>query len=273
MNWPPQLRVTRMSGAENTFFIVNIFDPLWAQLFPQLKETDKTAMTMQLCEGFYGCKTDGLLFLRPQKDYDFAWDFFNSDGSNAEMCGNAARCATLFFHRRVRSQKTLRFLTGAGEVLGEVLSPHRVRVQMTEISMERSMRVLETFGFFANTGVPHFVIESQPNLELARRLRQVPDFGPPGANITFVENLRENHIQAVTFERGVEDWTRACGTGAVAAALYLQSKKGHKEFVDVQMPGGVLSVQGAAPGLRPFLIGPVQFDFDLESWEVSGEKI
>jgi diaminopimelate epimerase len=95
----------------------------------------------------------------------------------------------------------------------------------------------------------------------------VTDFGPPGANITFVEDLRDDFLRAVTFERGVEDWTRACGTGAVAAAMYLQSINGQQDSIQVQMPGGLLKIQGARSGQRPLLIGPAQIEFEMENWE------
>ena len=94
-------------------------------------------------------------------------------------------------------------------------------------------------------------------------MRQVNDFGSSGANITFVEKLESDSIQAVTFERGVEDYTMACGTGAVAAAMYYQSKKNSCENIVVRMPGGNLNVKNAKTGQRPLLIGPVLAEFDI----------
>jgi diaminopimelate epimerase len=267
MIWPRGLRISRMSGAENTFFVINAFDSSWAPLFLQMTDSDKRNLAKHLCRDFYGFHTDGILFVRPEKGFDFAWDFFNSDGSKAEMCGNAARCATLFFHSKVQNKQPARFLTGAGEISGEVLPNGQVRIQMTEISDSKMMSVLGKKGYFVNTGVPHFVINQSPDTEIAVALRKVSDFGPPGSNITFVEQLQDDSIQAVTYERGVEDYTRACGTGAVAAAMYLQSVKGPRETVKVQMPGGLLIIHGAQSGKRPFLTGPTQFDFDLENWE------
>ncbi len=268
MNFPRGLRISRMSGAENTFFVINAFDPSWAPVFSKMNESDKQKLAEHLCRDYYGFQTDGILFVRPEKGFDFAWDFFNSDGSKAEMCGNAARCATLFFHSKVSNKQPMKFLTGAGEISGEVLPSGQVRVQMTEVSESKLLTVLHKDGYFVNTGVPHFVLNRKPDAELAKQLRKVSDFGPPGSNITFVEDLQDDSLKAVTFERGVEGWTRACGTGAVAAAMYLQSVKGPREIVKVQMPGGILSIQGATSGQRPFLTGPTQFDFDIENWEI-----
>lgn len=261
------LTVSRISGAQNTFFIANVFDPAWAKVFSELTTNEKAKLAEFLCESFFGFHTDGLLFVRPEKGYDFAWDFYNSDGSFAEMCGNAARCATWYFHQKVKPQKTLRFLTGAGEISGEVLSNDSVRVEMTQVSETKKMTVLGQEGFYVNTGVPHFVIPQKPDADLSKKLRKVPDFGPAGANITFIQNLKDHFAEAVTFERGVEDFTQACGTGAVAAAMYLQSLNGPRKLIEVQMPGGLLKIENAESFKRPFLTGPVKFEFDLEHWE------
>lgn len=258
------LRVSRVSGTQNTFLIANVFDPQWAQIYPQWSVEQKAQFANFLCSQFYDFHTDGLLFLRPEKNLDFAWDFYNSDGSHAEMCGNAARCATYFFYEKVSPKKQLHFLTGAGEITGEVLAANSVRIEMTQISPTQSMTVLGNAGLYVNTGVPHFVIETKPDAELSRRLRKVTDFGPPGANITFVQNLTNTSLEAVTFERGVEDFTQACGTGAVAAAMYLQNQKGSQNSIEVHMPGGVLKIENAKVGSRPLLTGPAQIEFDME---------
>lgn len=262
------LRVSRMSGAQNTFFIANIFEPSWSQAYSAMSDSDKASLAAHLCTDFHGFHTDGLLYLRPENQFDFAWDFYNSDGSHAEMCGNAARCAAFFFYHKVKAQKQMKFLTVAGEITGEVLSPELVRVEMTKISDPKEMSVLGHTGFYINTGVPHFVLEERPDANTSKQLRKVSDFGTAGANITFVENLKQNYLQAVTFERGVEDFTQACGTGAVAAAMYLQSKKMAKNSVDVQMPGGILTIEGAGVGKRPFLTGSARIEFDIDNWEL-----
>lgn len=260
------LPVSRFSGAQNTFFIINVFHPRWSQVYPKLSLNEKSKLAAKLCWQRPDHPTDGLLFVKPEAGFDFSWDFFNSDGSFAEMCGNAARCATYFYDERVSKNphRKLRFMTGAGEITGEVLSAGSVRVEMTEISRPVKMRVLGHEGIFVNSGVPHFVLEMAPDANLARELRKVSDFGPPGSNITFVGQLRESSLEAVTFERGVEDFTRACGTGAVAAAMYLQDRKGNQNSVEVRMPGGVLRIQNAREGQRPFLTGPVHFEYDFE---------
>lgn len=256
-------RFTRASGAGNTFFIANVFDKNWSENFSKLSDQDKANFARQVCEGDSKLKTDGLLFVRPEPGFDFAWDFYNSDGSRAEMCGNAARCATLFFYDRVKKKSPLRFKTIAGEIVGEVLSSGLIRVQMTKVHDIKKMTVLGKPGFFVNSGVPHFVIEEKPDADLARRLRKVNDFGPPGANITFVTKKSSTAVDAVTFERGVEDFTQACGTGAVAATMWLQDSEGEMSTAKVRMPGGELTVENAKAGSRPLLSGPTQLEFEL----------
>lgn len=258
-----QIEISRVSGAKNTFFIIDAFSEPWKSIYSSLTSTEKQKITKNLCTSFYGFKTDGLLFLHEKSNFDFAWDFYNSDGSFAEMCGNAARCASLFYFQRISAKKNIRFNTGAGDIGAEILNENSVKIEMSQISELKRMTVLKTSGIFVDTGVPHFVIEKKPDSILAKELRQVSDFGKSGANITFVENLENKFVDAVTFERGVEDFTQACGTGAVAAAMYFQDKIGSSQEVIVRMPGGTLTVQNAKPGIRPCLIGPAIIEFDI----------
>ena len=252
-----KLNFIRMSGTENTFWFADTFDN------KDLSTAEKKKIARRLCEGYFGLKTDGLIFLRKAKGYDFGWDFYNSDGSDAEMCGNAARCATKFYFEKVKPKKKISFETTAGKILGEVIKNDKVKILMTKISSVQQMTVLDKKGIFVNTGVPHFVIEQEPDAFLAKKLRKVSNFGKAGANITFVDKLKGNSLKAVTFERGVEGFTQACGTGAVAAAMYLQHQAGPQKTVIVSMPGGNLTIENAAAGKQPSLIGAVKFELSM----------
>lgn len=253
-----KLRFIRMSGTQNTFWFADTFNATGLTI------SDKKSIARRMCAGYFGLKTDGLIFLRKAKGFDFGWDFYNSDGSDAEMCGNAARCATKFFHEKVKAKKKIVFETTAGKIEGEVLKGDKVKVLMTKISEPKVMNVLGIKGFYVNTGVPHFVIPMNPNASLARKLRQVTDFGKAGANITFVEDIKARSLKAVTFERGVEDFTQACGTGAVAAAMFLQHEMGKQNKISVHMPGGDLTIENAIAGKQPNLIGEVKFEMSVE---------
>jgi diaminopimelate epimerase len=256
--------LTRVSGAENTFLIADLFEPAAARM-KSWTRPQKAAFAEKVCNDFFGFKTDGVLFLQPESGSDFSWDFFNSDGSAAEMCGNAARCATVYFHEFVEPKEKIRFQTLAGEIQGEFLSPHSARVTMTEITEMKSQLTLERVsGFYVNTGVPHFVLKSPPEKTLAQKLRFHPEFGEAGANITFVDVVSETAAKAVTFERGVEDFTQACGTGAVAAASMMASESKKDELFKIEMPGGLLEVERVKLHDRPLLTGPVRIEFRLD---------
>lgn len=256
------LRVTRVSGAQNTFFIADAIGGDWQNIYPQLNVDRKKNISIHLCR--LNPKTDGFLFLISKSGYDFAWDFFNSDGSFAEMCGNAARCAAMFYNQRVNDQKKIHFFSGAGDIGAEILDEHTVKVEMSPISSSKKMNVLGHEGLWVDTGVPHFVMEKPADPSIAKALRKVSDFGPKGSNITFVQNLNGDKIEAVTFERGVEDFTQACGTGAVAAAVYFQEQKGKVNSVSVKMPGGNLLVDTIVTNKRPHLTGNVEIEFDIQ---------
>jgi diaminopimelate epimerase len=255
--------LSRCSGTNNTFLIADSINSNWKNTYPFLSKEQKEKIAKNLCSSFHGFKTDGLLFLYNFEKYDFAWDFFNSDGSFAEMCGNAARCASWYFYKRIDQKKIISFFSGAGDINAEILEEEMVKIEMPKISPIQSMSVLGKPGIFIDTGVPHFVLEMAPERKLAQQLRTVDAFGKTGSNITFVENVKSESVSAVTFERGVEDYTEACGTGAVAAAAFCEYKIKKLSKVAVKMPGGTLYVDGAKSNQRPFLSGSAKIEFDL----------
>jgi diaminopimelate epimerase len=266
-----------MSGAGNTFYILD-------EREKTIEIADRPAFVRKLCQETVGVATDGVVFLKPSAGLDFAWEFYNSDGSVAEMCGNAARCASLYVFQKAQDKKEVRFLTLAGQIqaerLGPVQSIVQIRVQLPEskiVSADQSVRWSTkqgVRGFFVNTGVPHFVIEGHPDEALAQKIRNAKEFEPAGTNVTFVQRTWVDEAkqsgevedpyfaQAVTFERGVEGFTLACGTGAVAAAAFLKyeiesQKLPLESSFDIEMPGGLLTV--AWNGNQPSLEGPTEF--------------
>lgn len=269
------MKMTRASGAGNTFLIV---DALQSQYIEKSARGD---FARKACTEIHGFTTDGFIFLDRASDsgLDFDWDFYNSDGSVAEMCGNAARCVTMFYFLKVERKAEVRFKTLAGIVVGSVMttaddfeSIAQVKIKMPIISGDSEPKQLTVKlanknirGCLIDSGVPHFVIESEPDEPLARALRKVKDFGPRGANITFIEMNPEGFIQAVTFERGVEDFTLACGTGAVAAAKFHRLCFPEISQQTVEMPGGELII--AWNGEQATLTGEARLEFDLNLYE------
>ncbi|MDG0814878.1 diaminopimelate epimerase [Bdellovibrio svalbardensis] len=270
------VRITKMSGAGNTFALIDARDSsVWKNVEKDL-HISRPEFAKKVCDTVLGVATDGLLLIETGSDgFDFNWDFYNNDGSTAEMCGNAARCAARYCQENLANElKSIRFKTGAGLVTAEILGDGRVRVRMPEakyvresIELKTQSSSTETFAL-VNTGVPHLVqkihtMEDVENLkEMARECRSHVDLKPAGANVTFYTIENSKKIQAVTFERGVEDYTLACGTGAVAAAL-VHSKESKEKSIEVQMPGGIMMIQFVEGDTHPLMTGEAVFVGDF----------
>lgn len=197
----------------------------------RLKAAGYRDFARKICDRKYGVGADGLLILEESRKADIRMRIFNADGSEAEMCGNGARCLALYMSRqpRVRSpQKKIEIETKAGIISSEV-NRDNVKIKLTEpkdikldIPVKVNNRRLKVN--FVNTGVPHTVIfveglDKIDVVNLGRQIRYHPRFRPQGTNVDFAELLNNNSIKVRTYERGVEDETLACGTGAVAASL------------------------------------------------------
>lgn len=270
------LAMTKMSGAGNTFALIDARDgSAFAKLERDLK-TSRPMIAKKICGVVDGVSTDGVLFIGTgSTGFDFNWDFYNSDGSTAEMCGNAARCAARFVADALEHPSSVvKFKTGAGLITTEALPDRRVRVIMSPVKTVNSHLELKTHTgadetfFFVNTGVPHLVqkihdLADRANLkDMAKEVRSHPELGPAGSNVTFYVEKSPGKIEAVTYERGVEDYTLACGTGAVAAAL-AHSKETNLEHIEVKMPGGLLEVDFPSGDSHPRMTGEAVVIADL----------
>jgi len=231
---------TKMNGAGNDFILL---DNRAGNI--QLKRDQ----IVRLCDRHRGIGADGIMILVPSRTgkADWAWDFYNSDGSTGEMCGNGARCFARFVQRAVGSEGDFTFETEAGIITAR-FKGERVTVNLTK---PKDLRLNETVELSTgstgihslNTGVPHAVLyvpdaDKAMVMSLGPEIRRHPHFGPRGTNVNFVQVLGPNHIRVRTFERGVEGETLACGTGVCASAMI--SARVHK-FVaplQVQVQGG-----------------------------------
>lgn len=211
----------KMSGSGNDFIIIDNRDL-------SLNVGNLPDFVRAVCRRQISVGADGVVIIEPSNTADFKWQFFNSDGSVAEMCGNAARCvARLAFLKGIAGKK-LSFETIAGIVNAEVhenvpkvklTDPSRV-ILGKKIAFEGREFVLD----IVDTGVPHAVnfvdnIEACPVFDWGRKIRRHDCFQPKGTNANFAVVLDRHKIKVRTYERGVEDETLACGTGAVAAVL------------------------------------------------------
>jgi diaminopimelate epimerase len=205
---------------------------------------------------------DGLIFIENSTIADFRWNFYNSDGSVAEMCGNGSRCAARFAYRHKITGKKIRFETLAGIIEAEIGEPEEiVRVKMTRprdfrLDLSLTLGEVERQMAFVDTGVPHAVIfvdgEDVPVNAWGREIRFHQLFAPRGTNANFVALLPDGRLKVRTYERGVEGETMACGTGVVASALIAAIQKGMKSPIEVVTSGG-----GVLTILFELLDGPV----------------
>jgi diaminopimelate epimerase len=213
---------TKMSGTGNDFIIMD-------HRYPFLTVAEQPDFARKVCRRMFSVGADGLILIEKSENADFSWRFYNADGSVAEMCGNGARCAARYaFINNIASPK-MTFATLAGIIEAEVLDEgENVRLRMTppsdfRLSQKIGLGGFERDVFFVNTGVPHTVIfvddGNVPVKEWGREVRFHPLFQPAGSNANFVRLLAGGELEVRTYERGVEDETRACGTGAVASAL------------------------------------------------------
>jgi diaminopimelate epimerase len=247
-----QTPIMKLSATGNDFLLVDLrTKPAQTAWKKQWGRKSRAQLVKLWCHRFEGLGADGMVFLESDKKEDFAWDFYNSDGSHAEMCGNAARAVSLYASQLLKKSK-LSFRTKAGVVCAVVKSDKNIEVRLPKVGEGQWNQVIEWKGAklnfdFIRAGVPHVVVRV-PNLEdrsslrdFALEIKRRPSFLKEGTNVTFVRLISQEKVEAVTFERGVEDFTLSCGTGAVASAHSVLRGE-ENQAVEVHVPGGTLSV-------------------------------
>jgi diaminopimelate epimerase len=178
----------------------------------------------RLCARKVGVGADGVLLLEHSKMGDFKMRMINSDGSEAEMCGNGARCIAKFAVLQNIAGGKMSIETLAGVIHAEVKGK-RVKVEVpppkrVELNKRIDLNGRSIFIHFIDTGVPHVVLtcEEKDFLHLAPKIRYHAEFEPEGTNVNFVKVLDSNLLKIRTYERGVEGETLSCGTGCIAGA-------------------------------------------------------
>ena len=231
------MQVWHMSGAGNDFMVIDA----------RGQTLDYKALALELCQ-----KTgaDGFMALDYSDIADFRLHFYNSDGSRGEMCGNGARCICKFAYDLGVAGEAMVVQTDAGLVPGWRLSEDCYRLEMNLPTVYDEARCPgAAYVELGNPGIPHGIVHipglswesADPLREQAVSLRFDPTF-PKGANINFYDWLGESAVRVMTFERGVEDYTLACGTGCTATAVTLW-KQG-------KLPGGVLTAENKGGTLQ-----------------------
>lgn len=224
------MKVLHMSGAGNDFMVIDA----------RGKELDFSALAKKFCAV---TGADGFMAADYSDSCDFRLHFYNSDGSRGEMCGNGARCICRFAYDNGIAGESMTVQTDAGPVPGLRLAQNRYRVKLnnpTTLDFDRVPGC--AYVELGCPGIPHGVVEL-PALEFSDKealreqavaLRHHPKF-PKGANINFFTRLDDSTVRILTFERGVEDYTLACGTGCGSVSSVLYAKG--------QLPGGRLTLE------------------------------
>ena len=267
------MKFTKMHGAGNDFVIINTLEE-------EADLSDIPRLAKTLCSRRTGIGADGLMLAaKAEGDADFKLLFYNSDGSLGEMCGNGARCIARYGFEHGLAGKTQRIETTAGLVTGERISKTLYRIRLNDPSIIDLDRGGCAYVELGDPGIPHAVLikddwdtVSEDELRsLGKKLRYSPAF-PKGANVSFVRLTGKDEIKAVTYERGVEDFTLACGTGcgSIVTALTLMGLV-LGENVKVSMPGGELFVTLTREGdsvHNVFLTGPTCVVFEGDTKEI-----
>ena len=261
------LRFTKMNGAGNDFVLI---DNRAGEV-----HLDRSQIA-RLCDRHRGIGADGILLLEEAVNgTDFRMRYFNSDGGEAEMCGNGARCFARFASKIAETQKKISFETLAGVIAAE-LTDDLVTLDMTEptdlrLNVRLHLADENKTIHFINSGVPHVVIPVShiDDIDVRREgaaIRHHEMFSPKGANVNFIEKRGTKKIAVRTYERGVEDETLACGTGVVAAALIFAATENFDGPIGVLVRGGNELKVGFDKIDNQFrnvtLTGPAEFVFE-----------
>ena len=263
----------KMSGSGNDFILVDNRDG-------SIGGSNIQDLVRKVCRRKMSVGADGFIILQGSAHADFAWKFFNADGSEAEMCGNGGRCAARFAYLMGIAGKEMSFETLAGVIRAQVLG-ERVKLEMTipkDMDLDQTLLIDgERHAIsFIDTGVPHVVklvekTDSCDVVHLGRMIRHHEMYKPAGANANFASIGDESSMTVRTYERGVEDETLACGTGAVASVLVAYSKGLVSSPVAVITKGGGILTIHFEPnntGFQDvFLEGDARVIYEGRLWE------
>lgn len=261
----------KMSGTGNDFILIDHRKPvITREAMPDFARL--------VCRRMFSVGADGLIFIENSDQADFKWLFFNADGSEAEMCGNGARCAARFAYMKGIAPAHMRFETVAGIIEANV-SDINVSVLMTPPTNFRHDLELDCDGrsvllHSVDTGVPHAVVfvddyDQVDICQLGRRIRYHQEFMPAGTNVNFVMQQGSGVFKVRTYERGVENETLACGTGAVASALIAAVQGQTESPVEIVTSGGdrlsiIFDLHEGPAATNVFLKGPAHVIYNGE---------
>jgi diaminopimelate epimerase len=277
MEYRVRIPFYKMSGSGNDFILIDNRNGILSGI--QLNQ-----FARKICRRNVSVGADGLILIEPSEKATFKWQFFNSDGSEANMCGNGGRCVSRLAHLLGIAPKKLSFETRAGIIHAEV-EGRKVKIELTppsdiKLDIALPLEGETVFLHSINTGVPHAALfrESLEEVDVkgtGRKIRFHPRFQPGGTNVNWLKVLKSDLLEVRTYERGVEDETLACGTGIVASALIASLKAQVSSPVKVKTRGGeILTVHFKKKGdgfAEVAFEGEVKIICQGELWEEAYE--
>lgn len=249
---------TKINGNGNNFLVMD-------NRVLKLKDHIKSALAKRDCNIKTSMGADGVMFVEDSENADFRMRIYNVDGSEAEMCGNGARCIASFAYQNKIAGKNMSFETGAGIMKAKIIDLENqekhiscVSIDMGEINLSEIIRdsSIEVLGkniiySYLPVGVPHVAVYCEENDIFSREdmvtygnaIDKSRHIFKKGTNVNFVEHINQNEIKVTTFERGVDDLTDSCGTGSCSSSIIAALRNEEKEgIMTVKNPGGINQV-------------------------------
>jgi diaminopimelate epimerase len=253
-----QIEFYKYQGTGNDFVMIDNR----SNFFPK----DNIQLIARLCDRRFGIGGDGLILLENDTETDFKMVYYNSDGNQSSMCGNGGRCLVAFAKKLNVIQNSTTFIATDGVHHASVADNGIVSLQMIDVA---DIKITPDYVFM-NTGSPHHIqlvedLEHYNVKENGASIRYGELYGKQGSNINFVKKIDETTFSLRTYERGVEDETLACGTGATAVAIAMNVLGETKaNSIDLNVEGGKLVVsfdEKDGQFTNVFLKGPAEFVF------------
>ena len=230
------LKFHKYQGTGNDFVMIDNRH----NFFPK----DNIQVIEKLCDRRFGIGADGLILLENDLETDFRMVYYNSDGNESSMCGNGGRCLVAFAKSLNLIQDKTSFIATDGLHHATILENGIVSLQMKDVDEVK----IEKEYIFLDTGSPHHVtlvndIENYDVKSKGSEIRYSDLYGNAGSNVNFVNQISDNHFRLRTYERGVEDETLSCGTGATATAIAMNAiGKTNSNTIAIDVEGGKLKV-------------------------------
>ena len=253
-----QLEFYKYQGTGNDFVMVDNR----SEFFPK----KDIKLIEKLCDRRFGIGGDGLILLENDSVTDFKMVYYNSDGNQSSMCGNGGRCLVAFAKKLNVIQNNTTFIATDGLHHATITDDGLVSLQMIDVTKVK----INPEYVYMNTGSPHHVqiVEDLENYDIkgnGARIRYGDLYGKEGSNINFVKQIDKNTFSLRTYERGVEDETLSCGTGATAVAIAMNVLgKTNDSSVNLNVQGGKLIVsfdKNDSIFTQVTLKGPAEFVF------------